>query len=244
MRLKKLQRASSSPYNVLMENLFKMKWKPFFLSIGAIMAVTAATTLTRGQTPATQPAQTAPAAQKTKVALLSYLALREEIQELKQKYQKLQAEFAPRATELDSMQNSIESKEKVLNENRSLTPQQAQKLAQEVEQLKRDYKRKAEDSQEAAKKRENEETLPVLEKISTFLEKYCQQHNITHVFDVGRLQETGSALYAAPAANITVDFVKEYNKAYPPGSAPAATAPATKTPAATNPQPGGQPRRP
>ena len=230
-----------------MEIFLKMKWKQFLLVVGVTLAVTAATTLTAGQTPATQstqPAQTAPAAQKTKVALLSYLALREEIQELKQKYQKLQAEFAPRATELDSMQNSIESKEKVLSENRTLTPPQQQKLAGEIEQLKRDYKRKAEDSQESAKKRENEETLPVLEKISSFLEKYCQKHNITHVFDVGRLQETGSALYAAPTANITADFVKEYNKAHPSGAAPTANAPAAKPPAATNPQPGGQPRRP
>jgi len=227
-----------------------MKWKPFLITVAVTLAVALTATLTFGQTPSTPAAQSAQPATgvlKTKVALLSYLALREEIQELKQRYQKLQAEFAPRATELDSMQNSIESKEKVLSENKNLTPQQAQKLAGEIEGLKRDYKRKAEDSQEAAKRRENEETMPVLEKISAFLEKYCQKHNITHVFDVGRLQETGSELYAAPAANITVDFVKEYNKANPLGAAPTATAPAANPatkPAATNPQPGGQPRRP
>ena len=177
--------------------------------------------------PATQAAAPVP---KSKVALLSFLALREGIADLKAKYQKLQGEFAPRGTELDSMRSSIESKEKVLSENKSLTPQQAQKLASEVEVLKRDYQRKLEDSQELAKRRESEETEPTLQKISAFLDKYCQKNGITQVFDIGRLQETGAALYAAPQANITEDFIKEYNAAHPPGSAAAApprTQPAT-----------------
>ena len=78
-----------------------------------------------------------------------------------------------------------------------------------------------------ARKRESEETVPILEKVSDFLEKYCQKHAISHVFDIGRLQETGSALYVHPTANITEDFVKEYNKAHP---TPAAAAPATPAP--------------
>jgi len=173
--------------------------------------------------------------QKTKIALLSFLALREAIGELKQRYDKLQSEFGPRANEIDSLQNSIEAKEKVLSENTNLKPQEARRLTDEVEQLKREYKRKLEDSQEMAQKRESEETGPVLEKISDFLEKYCQKHAITHVFDVGRLQETGVALYAAPGTNITEDFVKEYNKANPVPTAAvkppvAPTTPATKKP--------------
>jgi Skp family chaperone for outer membrane proteins len=108
--------------------------------------------------------------QKTKIALLSFLALREAIGELKQRYDKLQSEFGPRANEIDSLQNSIEAKEKVLSENKGLTIQAARTLTDQVEQLKREYQRKLEDSQELARKRESEETAPVLEKISDFLE--------------------------------------------------------------------------
>jgi len=171
-------------------------------------------------------------AQKTKIALLSFLALREAIGELKQRYDKLQGEFGPRANEIDSLQNSIEAKEKVLAENTTLTPPQVRKLTDDVAQLKREYQRKLDDSQELARKRESEETAPVLEKISDFLEKYCQKYGITHVFDVGRLQETGVALYAAPGTNITEDFVKEYNKANPMPAAAAkpTAAPATQAP--------------
>jgi len=229
-----------------------MKWKVLIIVAAGILSAPAAF----GQT--TQPpagAQSAPATQtaaqpvpKMKIGLLSYLALREGIQDLKVKYQKLQAEFAPRGTELDSMQSSIETKEKVLNENKNLTQAQAMKLASEVEVLKRDYQRKLEDSQELAKRRETEETQPVLEKISTFLETYCQKNGITQVFDIGRLQETGAALYAAPQANITDDFIKEYNKANPSGSAPASAparppASAPARPPATQPA-GGPTKKP
>jgi Skp family chaperone for outer membrane proteins len=204
------------------------------LAVTALLAGVAA-----GQTPAPKtaapktPAASTPAAgagieaMKTKIAILSFAALRELIGELKVKYDKLQAEFNPRAIELDALQNTIASQEKVLSENQSLTEVQGRKLADDIELKKREYQRKLEDSQEMARKRESEETAPILEKISDFLEKYCASHGITHVFDIGRLQETGSGLYVAPSANITEDFVKEYNKAnpMPAGAAPAAPAP-------------------
>lgn len=186
----------------------------------------------RPSTPATPPpAATGANAPKAKVAILSFIALREGLEELRQKYEILQSEFGPRANELDSLQTTIETKEKLLNENRNLTPVQARKLADEVESFKREYQRKLEDSQELARKREQEVTAPVLDKISDFLEKYCERQGITHVFDYGRLIETNSALYAAPNANITEDFIKEYNKANPlPAAAAAPGAGAPKKP--------------
>ena len=209
-----------------------------------IVGVALAASSVFAQTPAPKSAAAPPTAagagsatdaQKTKIALLSFLALREAIGELKQRYEKLQGEFGPRANEIDSLQNSIEAKEKVLSENKGLTPQGARAMADQVEQLKREYQRKREDSQEMARKRESEETAPVLEKISDFLEKYCQKYGITHVFDVGRLQETGVALYAAPGTNITEDFVKEYNKANPMPTAATKPPAGPTTPAAKKP---------
>lgn len=199
------------------------------IALGVTVLI-ASSAVAQTPTPKTSPASAQPVAGqavKTKIAILSFAALRELIGELKVRYDKLQTEFNPRANELDSLQNTIASQEKVLAENRSLTPQQARKLSDDIDLKKREYQRKLEDSQELARKREGEETGPVLEKISDFLEKYCEQRGITHVFDVGRLQETGSALYVAPSANITEDFVKEYNKANP---MPAATAPAPAAP--------------
>jgi|SRR5262245_1603918 len=154
-------------------------------------------------------------ATKMKVAIIDSMVFRDEVLELKTKYEKLQAEFAPKARDLESMQTSIVNKQKVAQENKTLTPQQAQKLDDEIEQLKKEYNRSLQDSQDLASKREKAETEAIYEKISKFFEQYCAKYGITHVFDARRLQDTGVAVYAAPTSNITRDFISEYNKANP-----------------------------
>jgi Skp family chaperone for outer membrane proteins len=158
---------------------------------------------------------------KTKIAIVDVMAFREGIGELKVKYDKLQTEFAPRYRELEAMQAKLASQEKVLNENQNLTQQQAAKLSQEFQEGKKAYERMVQDSQDTAAKREEAETGPIKEKLSKFLEQYCTKYGISYVYDGRALQETGVIIYAAPAANITVDFIKEYNKAYPAQAASA-----------------------
>ncbi|MCI0523716.1 MAG: OmpH family outer membrane protein [Acidobacteria bacterium] len=155
-------------------------------------------------------------APKMKVAIIDVLAFREEVLELKAKYEKLQAEFAPKYRELEAMQNQIGAKQKVLEGNKALTPQQGQKLVEEIEQLKKDYNRALEDSQTRARKRETEETEAIYEKLDKALNQYCAKYGITTVFDARKLQETGVIVHVKlPDANITPDFIKEYNKANP-----------------------------
>lgn len=160
-------------------------------------------------------AQNGAQAGKLKIGIVDVLAFRDAIGELKARYDKLQTEFAPIDREIQAMQTKLASQEKVLNENKNLTPPQAAKLTEEFEQGKKDYNRKVEDFQAQVRKREDDETGPIKEKLGKFLEQYCAKHNITYVFDGRALQETGIVIYAAAAANITEDFVKEYNKAYP-----------------------------
>jgi len=155
------------------------------------------------------------ASTKVKVAIVDVLIFRDEVLELKAKYEKLQTEFAPKARDLESMATSIANKQKVLQDNKTLTAQQAQKLNEEIEQLKKEYNRSVQDSQELAQKREQTETGAIYEKLSKFLDAYCAKNGITTVFDARRLQETQVVVYAAPLANITKDFVTEYNKANP-----------------------------
>src|SRR5262245_34013261 len=154
-------------------------------------------------------------ATKMKVAIIDSAVFRDEVLELKAKYEKLQAEFASKARDLESMQNSIANKQKVAQDNKTLTAQQAQKLNDEIEQLKTEYNRSLQDSQDLASKREKAETDDIYEKLSKFLEQYCSKHGISTVFDARRLQDTGVVVYAAPASNITKDFISEYNKANP-----------------------------
>jgi Skp family chaperone for outer membrane proteins len=160
-------------------------------------------------------AQAADGAPKMKVAIIDSAVFRDEVLELKAKYEKLSTEFAPKARDLESMQNSIANKQKVAQENKTLTAQQAQKLSDEIEQLKKEYNRSLQDSQDLASKREQAETNDIVEKIMKSLEQYCAKKGITHVFDARRLQDTGVVVYAAPTSNITKDFISEYNKANP-----------------------------
>ena len=105
---------------------------------------------------------------KVKIAIVDVLAFREEVLELKAKYDKLQNEFAPKYRDLESMQGKIAAQQKVLEENKSLTPQQAQRLTDEVEQLKKDYNRSLEDSRTLAQKREQAETEAIYEGLYVF----------------------------------------------------------------------------
>ena len=160
-------------------------------------------------------AQAAGGATKTKVAFIDAMVFRDEVLELKAKYDKLQTEFATKARDLESMQNSIANKQKVAQENKSLTLQQAQKLNDEIELLKKDYTRSLQDSQDAYDKRVKAETDDIYEKIGKFIEQYCAKQGITWVFDARRLQDTGVVVYFPTASNITKDLISEYNKANP-----------------------------
>ena len=154
-------------------------------------------------------------ATKTKVAIVDSMIFREEVLELKARYDKLQGEFAAKGRDLESMQNAIANKQKVAQENKTLTLQQAQKLNDEIEQLKKEYTRTLQDTQDLYGKREKAETDDVYEKIGKSLEQYCSKHGIATLFDARRLQETGVVVYAVPTSNITKDFITEYNKANP-----------------------------
>ncbi|MBI1761156.1 MAG: OmpH family outer membrane protein [Acidobacteria bacterium] len=152
---------------------------------------------------------------KTKVGILELAAFRTEIGELKVKYEKLQVEFGPKQRELESMQTSLEAKQKTLQEATNLTPQQSAGLQEQIQSLQKEIARKGEDAQALAQKREQEETGAIYDKISKFLEQYCAQKGITQVLEAGKLRESALVVYAATAAFITDDFIKEYNKANP-----------------------------
>jgi Skp family chaperone for outer membrane proteins len=160
-------------------------------------------------------AQAAGGATKLKVAMIDSTVLRDEVLELKAKFDKLEAEFATKGRDLESMQNSIANKQKVVQENKTLTLQQAQKLNDEIEQLKKEYTRSLQDSQDAYLKRQKAETDDIYEKVYKFIEQYCAKQGITYLFDARRLQETGVVVHFAAASNITKDFISEYNKANP-----------------------------
>lgn len=161
---------------------------------------------------------------KMKVAIVDSLIFREKVGELKAKYEKLDVEFQSRRQQLQSMQAKLEAQEKTLQEGKNLTPQQAQRLTEDIEEQKKLYNRTLEDSEQMARKREQEETDAIYEKVLKALSQYCVKNGITTVFDMRRLQDTRLVVFAVESANITEDFIKEYNKTNPSAAPAASTA--------------------
>ncbi len=192
------------------------------------------------QTPAPRPGQAAPAATtapagdipKPKIALVTVEAFREGIGELRALYVKLEAEFAPRRTELESMKTSVDEKTNVLQTKApTMTPQQTRKLQDDIEALRKEGTRKLEDYQNDVAKREDAVTGETYKKVNDFLLKYVADKGITIVWNTGKIFESGVVLYIDPKADITDDFVKEYNKVNPgPAGAAQNAAPAAKKP--------------
>src|SRR5262249_51347963 len=176
---------------------------PRFLWIAVLVACLSsavmAQTVGSGGASATQAA--ASPVPKLRAAIVFIDAFRGDIEELKIKYQKLQTEFDPRGRELQSMQTNLEAKEKVLADagSKNMTPQQQRRLADEYDALKREFDRKKEDSQTLARKREEEETAAIYDKLNQFLSRYAAQRGITVVIEGSAAQRSGVLVYAAPA---------------------------------------------
>ncbi len=213
------------------------------LLISALLLLAASPGMAQTPTPpagqSTAPAtgaQTAVEVPKMKIGVINIAAFREYIGEMRQRYEKLQAEFGPISNELNAMQSKIAAQQQVLQEKGpSMTPVQARKLSDDIEELKRQFQRKSEDAQAQARKREEEETGPIFDKINQFMILYAQKHGLTMVLEASGIGQ--ALIYAAPEANITEDFINEYNKAYPVPATAASSAPApgAAKPAGTNP---------
>ncbi|MFN7931501.1 MAG: OmpH family outer membrane protein [Blastocatellia bacterium] len=189
------------------------------------------------QTPAPKAGTAAPAAAsadlpKPKIAFVNTAAFREFINELKPVYEKLGAELGPRENELQSIKSSIDAKQENLDKNGSkLTPAQARKLQDDIEQLRKEGQRKLEDYQDFAQKREGEMTGAAYNKIMDHLNKYVAEKGITIVFSTLQVADANMIVYMDPKADITQDFIASYNKANPAAAAaapPSAGAPGTK----------------
>jgi outer membrane protein len=161
-----------------------------------------------------------------KVAIIFFAAFREGIQEMKQKLDALNAEFEPKNNEIKVLRDRIQNlNNQIQAQGGTVQPQVRAQWADEAAEKEKQLKRLGEDTEALAKRRFEEVGNPVQEKILRFLENYAQQRGIVMVFEGGALQQGALVLFAASAANVTEDFMKEYNKAnpVPGGAAPTTT---------------------
>ncbi|MBX7222333.1 MAG: OmpH family outer membrane protein [Blastocatellia bacterium] len=159
-----------------------------------------------------------------KVVIIDTSRFSEGIDEYKKQVQKLEAEFAPRTKDLETKQKRYQELAQKL-QSTGLTPDAAKKIQEEGESLEKELKRLSEDYQTDLQKKRETVLGPLSEKIYRFLQDYSGSRGIIVVFDIAQGQTASPILVHNPQANITDDFMKEYNKVNPVAAAPPSPAP-------------------
>jgi outer membrane protein len=204
-----------------------------FAALAAIILAVSATSAS-----AQQPAQPggAGAVPDGKIAVVNTTAFPSQIGELKQKYDQVDNQFKDRSQKIQAQQTQLNQLENDLRTKaQALAPDKIQQMQDEYETGKKRLQRDLEDARADYDKAVDAATKPVRDKLFQFLQKYAQQRGIVVIFNLAGAAQTGSLAYWNPGADITDDFIKEYNKANPvPTAAPAPQSAAPKTPGKPN----------
>jgi Skp family chaperone for outer membrane proteins len=127
----------------------------------------------------------------------------------------LNREFQPRQTELQGMQQRIQTLTNEVNQAQAASsvvdPKSIQTKIETLEQLKKEYQRKGEDAQAAYTRRRQEMFSPLQEDIGKALEAYAKARNINVIIDGSQVP----LVYAADALDITRAFIGEFNSKNP-----------------------------
>jgi Skp family chaperone for outer membrane proteins len=126
----------------------------------------------------------------------------------------LTREFEPREKELQQLAQRItQLQDEITKLQQAPTPDNRiiQQKADQLEQLKTEYKRKGEDGQAAYNKRRDEILGPLQEDIGNALAAYAKAHSINVLIDGSQVP----VVYFADTIDITRAFIKEYNSKNP-----------------------------
>lgn len=181
-------------------------------------------------TTAAAPAQANVALPMSKMAIIytdAFLDPKAGIAKFNNLLTKLNGEFQKLKDEITAMQNRAQALESEINKLRDAPPgtpidQPAlQSKIDQLEQLKKDIQRKAEDAQAAYNKRRNELFQPLQIEIGRALEAFAKARGINVVIDGAQVP----LLYAAESTDITRAFIAEFNSKNPVTAATTTTPP-------------------
>jgi Skp family chaperone for outer membrane proteins len=151
-----------------------------------------------------------------KIAIINTAAFRVGIGEFKTTLDALNKEFEPQNNELEGLQKQLqELKNKVETEGAKVQPSVRDGWIEQGTQLEKTLKRKTEDYQTLFQRRGQEVVGPIMDRINKFFDQYCQQRNIVMVLERQVAESSNLLVWMAPPAEITDDFMNEYNKAHP-----------------------------
>jgi Skp family chaperone for outer membrane proteins len=194
-----------------------------FRAIAAVAFVAAISASISAQTrPAGTPATSAASTQTTanvpdsKIALVdtdAFLDEKQGITKLVTAAKAVEAEFQPRRTELQNLQQQIDKATADLQKVQAVQdPKLSAQQQDKIDTMKKDMQRKGEDAQAAYQKRLQDKLGPVYEDIGKALDAYAKAHGITMVLDVTKIQGIVSA---DGSLDITKAFIVEFNSKNP-----------------------------
>ncbi|MGB6200764.1 MAG: OmpH family outer membrane protein [Candidatus Acidiferrales bacterium] len=180
------------------------------------------------------PAATAP----VKIVALSVQGAIAATAEGKEAAIELQSKFAPKQTELQNMQKSIEDiQNRLQNGAATLSDEEKATLQRQLDLQGREFQRRQDDAQEELNAAQQDIVDRIGRKMLDVVDRYARENGIAIVLDSST--QGGPLLYRAPQSDITADIVHLYDQAYPVKPT-AAAAPATHAPA---PKPATPPQR-
>lgn len=191
-----------------------MKVDRLIVATAFVLALTVSTTMAQTR-PATPAGTVVP---ESKIALVytdMFLDPKQGIAKFNNLVNTLNREFQPRQTELVQLQERIKTLTNEVNQAQAASAVVDQKSIQakidQVEQLKKDAQRKAEDGQAAFERRRKELFAPMQEEIAKALETYAKQHSINVLIDGSQVP----LVYAADSIDITRAFITDFNSKNP-----------------------------
>ena len=169
----------------------------------------------RPTAPATSPATSANVPD-SKVAVIDTAAFQDEKQgivKVVSALKRLSAEFQPRVTELETLNQQIQKGEADLQKAAPVQdPKVTQQQQDKIDQMKRDLQRKTEDYQAAVNKRLQEVRGPLYDDIGKALTAFAKSKGITLILDVSQVQ---GLFVMSDAVDITSAFIADYNSKNP-----------------------------
>jgi Skp family chaperone for outer membrane proteins len=178
------------------------------------------------QSPAVPAAGGSPAPGKGRVALINSSLLQVKLNDYKLKIDELNKQFEPRVKEVQTLVDRINALETTIRtQSGVLPPAKIAEMTDQLNEMKIQQKRKAEDLQADGEKARNQQLAPFKEKLQKFLQEFAAKHNISVLVDLANGVESNTVVWSDPRADVSQAFITEYNAAYPVNAAAAAAKP-------------------
>ena len=185
--------------------------------VAVVVSPALAQTKPAGQPPAPQTTapQTSAAVPESKIALIYsdlFMDPKTGIAKFNTLLGTLNREFQPRQTELQGLNQKIQTLTDEIEKTKSVAePVALQRKVDDLEQMKKDLQRKGEDAQAAYNRRRQEIFNPLQVDIGKALEAFAKQRGINVIIDGSQVP----VVYAAESIDVTRAFINDFNSKNP-----------------------------